>query len=643
MAALGHALSIAVMIAIISTLVPAASTRTISYTEFKQKVRAGEVESVVVAPSRIRGTLKQAGQVVAAIRVEDPGLVAELEQHGVQVTGEVTTDWWSLLLAWLLPIALLLLLWSRASAGLGAGQGALAFGRSRAKIYADDDVRVTFADVAGIDEATEELREIVDFLRNPTKYTNLGARIPKGVLLVGPPGTGKTLLARAVAGEAHVPFFSLSGSEFVEMFVGVGAARVRDLFAQAEQRAPCIIFIDELDALGKSRVASPLGTHEEREQTLNQLLAEMDGFDPRKGIIVMSATNRPEVLDAALLRPGRFDRRVVVDRPDVEGRKAILRLHARAVKLAADVDLKAVALRTTGFAGADLANLVNEATLLAARRSRSEVTLGDFEEAIDRVLAGLKRKRVMRAREREMVAAHEAGHAIVASALPGVDPVHKISIVQRGYEALGHTLQVPSEDRYLRTREELLNQLAVWLGGRAAEELVFHEASTGAHNDLQHATDVARAMVAEYGMSDVLGPVAVQSRRQSPFLALPGPEGFDVAEETSREIDLEVKRLMTEASCTASRVLGEHRATLDAVVRLLLEREVVEGDEVRRLLAADTPHIDQNNRTPGHTAGDSIEAVASRSCVSPVTRPRHSRAMASAGSRSVSIEMPSRI
>ena len=599
---LQYVLAMVIAFGIFSTL-SGGATRTVSYTEFKQMVRSNEVQSVVVTASRIRGTLKKADQAIAVIRVEDPALMGELDQHEVQVTGEVTANWWSLLLAWLLPLALLFFFWSRATAGLGAGQGALAFGRSRAKIYADDDVKVTFADVAGIDEATEELREIVDFLRNPKKYTELGARIPKGVLLVGPPGTGKTLLARAVAGEAHVPFFSLSGSEFVEMFVGVGAARVRDLFTQAEERAPCIIFIDELDALGKSRVASPLGTHEEREQTLNQLLAEMDGFDPRKGIIVMSATNRPEVLDAALLRAGRFDRRVVVDRPDIQGREAILRLHARTVKLAADVDLKVVALRTTGFAGADLANLVNEATLLAARRSRSEVTIVDFEEAIDRVLAGLKRKRVMSAREREMVAAHEAGHAVVASVLPGVDPVHKISIVQRGYEALGHTLQVPSEDRYLRTREELRHQLAVWLGGRAAEELMFKEVSTGAQNDLHHATEVARAMVAEYGMSDVIGPVTVMTRPRTPFLPVPGWEGSGTAaEETSREVDLEVKKLMTEADETAASILREHRTTLDAVVRLLLEREVVEGDDVRRLLASEmrpavlvkraTPHVD---------------------------------------------------
>jgi cell division protease FtsH len=363
---------------------------------------------------------------------------------------------------------------------------------------------------------------------------------------------------------------------------------VRDLFAQAEARAPCIIFIDELDALGKTRVASPLGTHEEREQTLNQLLAEMDGFDPRKGVIVMSATNRPEVLDPALLRPGRFDRRVVVDRPDVAGREAILRLHARAVKLAADVDLRVVAGRTTGFAGADLANLVNEATLLAARRGQAEVTMVDFEEALDRVLAGLKRKRVMTPREREIVAAHEAGHAIVASVVPGADPVHKISIVQRGYEALGHTLQLPTEDRYLRTRQELCDQLAVWLGGRAAEEVVFREMTTGGHNDLQHATEVARAMVTQYGMSESLGPLALPTTTQARFLNGGAVERSDtVSEHTARAVDREVTQLMTEAHERALQILRQHRSTLDAVVTLLLAREVVEGDEVRRLLDAE--------------------------------------------------------
>jgi cell division protease FtsH len=576
-----------VVLAWFGSLARQATTSEISYSEFKQALRAGDVAHVVVGPSTIRGT-RRSDQPFETVRVEGPGLIGELEQQGVEVSGEMPRDEWSGLIC-LAPMAILFIFWMRALRGLGAGgQGALAFGRTRARIYAEDDVGVTFADVAGIDDATEELREIVDFLQDPRKYTDLGGRIPKGVLLLGPPGTGKTLLARAVAGEARVPFFSLSGSEFVEMFVGVGAARVRDLFAQAEARAPCIIFIDELDALGKTRVSSPFGTHEEREQTLNQLLAEMDGFDPRKGIIVMAATNRPEVLDAALLRPGRFDRRVVVDRPDIQGREAILGLHARRVKLADNVDLEVVAARTTGFAGADLANLVNEATLLAARRSRAEVTMVDFEEAIDRVLAGLKRQRLMSPRERHVVAVHEAGHAVVASALPGADPVHKISIVRRGYAALGHTLQLPSEDRFLRTRSELRVQLAVWLGGRAAEELVFEEISTGASNDLQQATEVARAMVAEYGMSDSVGPVAFGRTGPPPMLTVPGVERTEpVAEETAREIDLEVKRLMTEAYERASEALRQHRAALDAVVRRLLDREVVDGEEVRALLAAE--------------------------------------------------------
>jgi cell division protease FtsH len=563
---------------------PGSTAKAVSYSEFLAMVRADQVAEVAIAEQRIRGTLKKGNQAFEALRIEDPRLLEELERHGVKFTGAVETSWWTNLTGWLLPLFIMILLWSVILRRMSPGQGALAFGRSRAKIYAEHDVKVTFADVAGIDEATEELREIVEFLRNPKKYTNLGGRIPKGVLLLGPPGTGKTLLARAVAGEAHVPFFSLSGSEFVELFVGVGAARVRDLFAQAESRAPCIIFIDELDALGKMRVPSALGTHEEREQTLNQLLAEMDGFDPRKGVIVMAATNRPEVLDPALLRAGRFDRQVVVDRPDVRGREAILRLHARSVRLGADVDLKVVAARTAGFAGADLANLVNEATLLAARKDRGEVVMADFEEAIDRLLAGLKRKRVMSSREREMVAYHEAGHAIVASVLPDVDPVHKISIVQRGYEALGHTLQLPAEERYLVTRRALLNQLAVLLGGRSAEEITFEEISTGAQNDLQRATDLARSMVAEYGMSEALGPVAFKSRSRQRFLEVPGLEPEPFAGDTARQIDAEIKQLLVEAHARASDILRERRRVLDVLAARLMEQEVVEGADVRALV-----------------------------------------------------------
>jgi cell division protease FtsH len=568
-------------------LVPA--DRTVPYSQFKAMVRAGQVEEVTVTETHIRGTLRvedpQLGREFVAVRIEDPDLLEELENHGVRYAGEVTSRWPEMFI-WFLPLLFIILLWSfffrRMS---GAEGGAMSFARSRAKIYAEDDVKVSFADVAGVDEAEEELREIVEFLQNPSKYTSLGGRIPKGVLLVGPPGTGKTLLARAVAGEAKVPYFSLSGSEFVEMFVGVGAARVRDLFSQAEAKAPCIIFIDELDALGKVRIQSPMGSHEEREQTLNQLLAEMDGFDSRKAVIIMAATNRPEVLDPALLRPGRFDRQVLVDKPDVRGREQILRIHARTVKVAADVDLKVLAARTVGFAGADLANLVNEAALLAARRDKTEVTAREFEEAIDRIIAGLEKKRVMNQKEREIVAFHECGHAIVASVLPGLDPVHKISIVQRGFGALGYTMQLPLEDRYLMTRGDLLNQLAVLLGGRTAEEIALGEISTGAQNDLQRATDIARAMVTQFGMSDLLGAVNYDGHKQGRFLDVPLPqERGPYAEETAQQIDAEVRRIMREAHANAREVLQAHRETLDDLAQLLLEKEVIEGSELMQIL-----------------------------------------------------------
>ena len=567
---------------------PTAGVRSVPYSDFRQMVRAAQIAEVVIDEHQIRGTLKVTNARFVTTRIEDSHLLDDLEQHGVKFTGETPMGWWSGLAGWVVPVLVMVFVWSVILRRMNAGQGAMAFGRSRAKIYAEDDVKVSFADVAGIDEATEELREVVEFLSNPKKYTNLGGRIPKGVLLLGPPGTGKTLLARAVAGEAHVPFFSLSGSEFVEMFVGV-VLRVSDLFAQAEARAPCIVFIDELDALGKARVQSTLGTHEEREQTLNQLLAEMDGFDPRKGVIVMAATNRPEILDPALLRPGRFDRQVVVNRPDIQGREAILRLHARSVKLAADVDLKVVAARTAGFAGADLANLVNEATLLAARKDRREVSMADFEEASDRLLAGLKRRRVMSAHEREVVACHEAGHAIVASVLPGVDPVHKISIVQRGFEALGHTLQLPVEEHYLVSRGALLDQLAVLLGGRAAEEIVFEEISTGAQNDLQRATDLARSMITEFGMSEALGPVSFRSRSRLRFLDVPGLEAEPFAEQTARQIDVEIKELIIGARTRALGILRDRRAILDVLAQRLMEREVVEGAEVRALIEQAAP------------------------------------------------------
>jgi cell division protease FtsH len=578
-------------------LVPAG--RTIPYSEFKTLVKTDQVAEIAIGDQAIRGTLKtevssgdgKSTKQFTVTRVEDPKLTEELEAHGVKYTGELMNRWLPDLLGWVIPLLFLVGIWGfffrRMS---GAEGGVMSFARSRAKIYADDEVKVRFTDVAGVDEAKDELKEIVEFLQNPKKYTNLGGRIPKGVLLVGPPGTGKTLLARAVAGEAHVPFFSLSGSEFVEMFVGVGAARIRDLFQQAEAKAPCIVFIDELDALGKVRVQSPLGSHEEREQTLNQLLAEMDGFDSRKGVIIMGATNRPEVLDPALLRPGRFDRQVLVDKPDVKGREEILQIHAKGVKVGPDVDLKVIAQRTAGFAGADLANLVNEAALLAARNNKTAVDRLDFESAIDRLIAGLEKKRVMSTKERQIVAYHESGHAIVATVLPGLDPVHKISIVQRGFGALGYTMQLPLEDRYLMTRGDLYSQLAVLLGGRTAEEIALGEISTGASNDLQRATDMARAMVTEWGMSDALGAINYDGNKRQRFLDIPMPQERGLyGEDTAQLIDAEIKRILTDAHDKARDILTENREKLERVTRRLLEVEVMEGDELRRLLDVAPP------------------------------------------------------
>jgi cell division protease FtsH len=565
---------------------------TLAYSDFKAAVRSGKVQEVLVAQDRVRGTLKAEGDKKArpftAVRIEDPKLVEELEKYGVTHRGEVASRWMGEVLGWVIPVIFFVALWSFFFRRMGGAEGGvMSFARSKAKVYAEDDVKVRFVDVAGVDEAEEELKEIVEFLKTPKKYTSIGGRIPKGVLLVGPPGTGKTLLARAVAGEAKVPFFSLSGSEFVEMFVGVGASRVRDLFAQADAKAPCIVFIDELDALGKVRIQSPMGSHEEREQTLNQLLAEMDGFDAKKGVIIMAATNRPEVLDPALLRPGRFDRQVLVDKPDVKGREDILRIHVKAVKLAENVDLKVIAARTAGFAGADLANLVNEAALLAARRDKQAVDKADFDEAIDRVIAGLEKKRAMNPRVRRIVAFHESGHAIVASMLPGLDPVHKVSIVRRGFGAIGYTMQLTLEDRYLMTKTELENQLAVLLGGRTAERIVFNEFSTGAQNDLLRATDIARAMVTEFGMSEQIGPVNHEGHRRSTFIETPFvPERGAYAEDTARVIDAEVKRLITSAEASATRILNEHRGTLDELSARLLEKEVIEADELMELLRA---------------------------------------------------------
>ena len=598
-ASIWYALGFVLLLGLVQMYFLTPPGRPMPYSEFKAQLKSGNVTEVTIGDQTIRGTLKEAppssapGPVAGTPtkqfttnRVDDPKLTEELENQQVKYSGETINRWLPELLGWLLPLVFFVAIWGfffrRMS---GAEGGVMSFARSKAKVFADDEVKVRFADVAGVDEAREELKEIVEFLKNPRKYTNLGGKIPKGVLLVGPPGTGKTLLARAVAGEAHVPFFSLSGSEFVEMFVGVGAARIRDLFQQADAKAPCIVFIDELDALGKVRVQSPVGSHEEREQTLNQLLAEMDGFDTRKGVIIMAATNRPEVLDPALLRPGRFDRQVLVDKPDVKGREEILRIHAAGVKLSPSVDLKVVAARTAGFAGADLANLVNEAALLAARNDKSAVDNKDFENAIDRLVAGLEKKRVMSVRERRIVAYHESGHAIVASVLPNLDPVHKISIVQRGFGALGYTMQLPLEDRYLMTRQDLLSQLAVLLGGRTAEEIALGEISTGAQNDLQRATDIARAMVTEFGMSDALGAINYDGNRRARFLDIPMPQERGLyGDETAQKIDGEIKRILTDAHEKARAILSDKRQKLEEITTRLLEIEVMEGDELRRML-----------------------------------------------------------
>jgi len=562
---------------------------TIPYSKFKQLVAEGQVTNVTIGPESITGTMKgkegKPDQEFITVRVDDPTLVKELDEKKIQYTGLYQSKFLNNLLSWILPLGIFFLIWRYAIKRMGPGYGVMSFSKSKAKLYAEDETEVTFKDVAGIDEAKEELQEVVEFLRNPGKFQRLGGRIPKGVLLVGPPGTGKTLLARAVAGEAKVPFFSISGSEFVEMFVGVGAARVRDLFSQATSHAPCIIFIDELDALGKARGINVMGGHDEREQTLNQLLVEMDGFDSKKGVIIMAATNRPEILDPALLRPGRFDRQVLVDRPDINGREAILRIHTQNVLLSPEVDLKKIAARTPGFVGADLANLVNEAALLAARKNKDRVTPEDFDEAIDRVVAGLeKKKRVMNQNEKQIVAHHEAGHAIVAESVQFADPVHKISIIPRGIAALGYTQQQPTEDRYLMTRSELLDRVAVLLGGRVAEELVFGEISTGAQNDLQRATDIVRSMVTEYGMSEKLGIVTYERERRPMFL----PDSFSptktYSEAKAAEIDEEIARVLKEAHGRVRKILSEKRPVLDALAKLLLEKEIVQGEELRKLL-----------------------------------------------------------
>jgi len=561
------------------------------YSEFRTLVANGKVAEVSIGSHTLTGKLKPEGEskeekLFETVRVEDPDLVRDLNQHGVKFTGVIESTFWRDLLSWTVPALVFLGIWFFIFRRLGQAQGGfMRVGQSKAKIYMEKDVKVTFGDVAGVDEAKEELREVVEFLKTPDKFTKLGGKIPKGILLVGPPGTGKTLLARAVAGEAGVPFFSISGSEFVEMFVGVGAARVRDLFEQAKLKAPCIIFIDELDALGKARGVGPMA-HEEREQTLNQLLVEMDGFDPRIGVILMAATNRPEILDPALLRAGRFDRQVLVDRPDKTGRVAILRVHAKNVALDPDADLETIAAMTPGFSGADLANVINEGALLAVRRGKDRVGLSELQEAVERVIAGLEKKnRVLNKMERERVAYHETGHAVVALSLPGSDQVQKISIIPRGIAALGYTLQLPTEDRFLMTKSELENKVAVLLGGRIAEELFFGEASTGAQNDLVKATDIAKSMVKAYGMSEKVGTITLERERQPQFIQIQASqERGDYSEETAREIDSEIKRIIDEQYERVKRLLGEKKAVLQQGAKMLLEREVIGGTELKAIM-----------------------------------------------------------
>jgi cell division protease FtsH len=567
----------------------------IPYSEFQQLLHQGKVASVGVSDRILQGTLKEplpSGQKQFVTTRVDPEVASELEKYGVRFTGQIESTFLRDLLSWVMPVLLFFGLWwyigKRAAEGQGFG-GLMAIGKSKAKIYVESNTGVTFADVAGVDEAKDELREIVDFLKSPADYGRLGGRMPKGVLLVGPPGTGKTLLAKAIAGEAKVPFFSISGSEFVEMFVGVGAARVRDLFQQAHQKAPAIIFIDELDALGRARGIGPFaGGHDEKEQTLNQLLVELDGFDSRTGLVILAATNRPEILDPALLRAGRFDRQVLVDRPDKKGRIEILKVHMKKVQLDPSVDAEAVASLTPGFTGADLANLVNEAALLATRRGAKAVAMTDFNNAVERMVAGLeKRNRLLNPKEREIVAYHEMGHALIALSLPGVDPVHKVSIIPRGVGALGYTIQRPIEDRFLMTREELENKMAVLLGGRAAELIVFDHLSTGAADDLRRVTDIARSMVTRYGMSEKLGSIAYD-RDPGNFLAgadRPYPvREREYAEETAATVDHEVRAIVERVFERAQAMLKARRAILDRAAKQLLAKETLEQSDLETLV-----------------------------------------------------------
>jgi len=573
---------------IVSTYGP----KNLPYSEFLKDLQAGNVTEVSITGDVIAGTMKakengEEKAVEFVTRRVDDALSSELTKYNVHFRAQPESTFLRDILSWVIPILLFFGIWYVLMQRLNPGQGVMAFGKNKARVYAEKDLETRFTDVAGCDEAKAELVEIIDYLKTPERFQRLGGQMPKGVLLIGPPGTGKTLLARAVAGEAQVPFFSISGSEFVEMFVGVGAARVRELFVQAKEKAPCIIFIDELDAIGKSRSGAIVGGHDEREQTLNQLLVEMDGFDPRVGVIIMAATNRPETLDPALLRAGRFDRQVLVDRPDVAGREQILDVHAKKIVLAKDVDLSVIARKTPGFSGADLANAINEAALLAARKDKDAVGMPDLEEAVDRIMGGLEKKnRVINPKEKKVVAYHEAGHALVATFTSGSDAVHKISIVPRGIGALGWTQQLPTEDRYLMSRTELLGKIDVLLGGRGAERLTFGDISTGAHNDLQRATDIARAMVAEYGMGQTLGPATYPRQNRPVFLGTEqgGLANREYSEATAARIDAEVKEILVAAEARVAELLAGRQDVLERVAAALLETETLDEAQFKALL-----------------------------------------------------------
>ena len=579
--------------------------RSYTYTEFLDLVKDSQVESVTIMDKNILGQLRDGTRFTTYIP-EDPQLINILRDQKVNIDAKPPTEpsWWARILSSLFPTILLIVVWVFLLQQLqGGGSKITSFSKSHARMVDAEKVKVNFNDVAGIDEVRDELSEIVDFLKNPRKFQKLGARIPRGVLLYGPPGTGKTLLAKAVAGEAGVPFFSISGSDFVEMFVGVGAARVRDLFGNAKRNVPCIIFVDEIDAVGRHRGAGLGGGHDEREQTLNQLLVEMDGFDPNQGVILVAATNRPDILDPALLRPGRFDRRIAVPRPDVLGREAILKIHVKGKPLGKDIDLKILARRTPGFVGADLANLMNEAALIAARKEKDVIEMSDMEESIDKVIAGPERKNVIISeKEKRVVAYHEAGHALVAKLLPNTDPVHKISIIPRGGAALGYTLQLPTEDRYLISKKELMTRLAVLLGGRVTEEIVFEDVTTGAHDDLQKATEIAREMVCEYGMSDTLGPLTLGRRHKEVFLGKDIAEDRNYSEEVAYSIDKEVRSIIDNAYEQARAIVNTHREKLDTLASVLLEKEVLEREEIDRIL-------DLNHKNGPELASDQVNSI----------------------------------